>query len=158
MKYKIGDRVRVIKEKNEHFFKIGDIVEINEVDDSEAPYRCLRNTDGLYQWLEEKDIAPLDYTWEDFLKAPIGTKITLENEEILVKDGESKFENIARCISYERLRNFYNDDLGKIIKIEEPTYRTVYEPTEQVEEMTLEEVCKELGRNIKIVRRKNYEF
>lgn len=156
MKYKIGDKVRVIKEKNCHCFKNGDIVKIKEIDNSDAPYRCLRNTDKLYQWLSDEDIAPLSYTWEDFEKCPIGTKVTFESRNVLVKDDKNQFENEDALKNYDDFDDFKinGTKYGKITKIEEPTYTTVYEPTEQVEEMTLEEVCKELGREIKIVKEK----
>lgn len=96
-----------------------------------------------------------DYTWEDFLECPIGTKITFEDGTILVKSDVDRFDNEENVADYEFIESFNkNDGFGKIIKIEEPTYTTVYEPTEEVEEMTMEEVCKALGKQIKIVKEK----
>ena len=113
----------------------------------------------MQQWVDEKDIEFATYTWEDFLEAPIGTKITFENET-LVKTEKECNPLIGKTFhrDYNDLKNFTDNCgsklLGKIIRIEEPTYTTIYEPTEQVEEMTLEEVCKELGREIKIIKEK----
>ena len=51
----------------------------------------------------------------------------------------------------EVFENYESFGLSKIIRIEEPTYTLVYEQvSEQVKEMKLEEIEKELGYKIKI--------
>lgn len=76
-------------------------------------------------------------TKEELLKMPIGTKITTNRDE----------DNIFVKISIE-----YGD---KIIKIEVPTYETVYDSSKEVKEMTMDEICKALGCNVKIIKEEN---
>ena len=159
MKYKVGDKVRVVGNNHHHQFNIGNLVEIKQV--YESDYLCygIDNSENKGTWLvDEEDIMPLDYTWENFLKAPIGTKITFENGDIFVKSAEDCFDNGIVNHTYREMKYIDEDedieyDYKKIIKIEEPTYITVCEQ-EKIEEMTMEEVCKALGKNIKIVKEK----
>lgn len=45
-----------------------------------------------------------------------------------------------------------DEDMGtKIIKIEEPIYKTVYDYTSEVQEMTISEIEKVLGHKVKII-------
>ena len=159
---KKGSLVKVIEDGSSHSYKKGDIVRIEEINGSIAPYRCSRIEDGLQQWVNEQDIELVKYTWEDFLKAPIGTKVTFEYG-MFVKYNETSNQFVSKNFylfyrDYEDFKDFEDKVLGKIVKVEKPTYTTVYESKEivmtEIEEMTLEEVCKELGREIKIVKEK----
>ena len=76
----------------------------------------------------------IEYTYEDLKKSAIGTKITFENGAVLVKDEKNCFENVSSCRNIADLCNLKDNysDLGKIIKIEEPTYTTVYEAKKEI--------------------------
>lgn len=163
MKYKVGDKVKVINDVDNYFDK-GDIVRIVEIDDSLVPYRCLRLKDDKSQWLNEEDFELVKYTWEDFLEAPIGTKVTFENGKYLFKCNKDEFgdefTNLCNNYSYQSIKSFERklNDYGKIIKIEEPTYLTVYELKEvtmlEIEEMKrltdeLYKTCDEFIKKIK---------
>lgn len=84
-----------------------------------------------------------EYNWEDFEKCPIGTKVSFEDGTILIKYDEisNQFGGKRYYRDYEDLKGFRDiiDCFGKIIKIEEPTYTTVYEPKKvtmpEIEEM-----------------------
>lgn len=138
----------------------GDIGTITDIEDSLVPYQV---TTGNYSgWLHELDLELYEYTFEDFKKAPVGTKVTFESGEIMVKYvslNDAKSESFKGTCSftrnYDNLRNFKDNwgSSGKIIKIEEPTYFEVYNNKEEVKEMTLAEVCKELGYDVKIVKK-----
>ena len=159
MKYKVGDIVKIIK-NDDIDFRIGEIATIDEIEeDSIYCIHCENeNNEG---WVSENDITPLDYTWEDFLKAPIGTKVTFERGEILVKTDyeDDPFANEKYVRNYENLKDFKDNigSLGKIIKIGEPTYTTVYESKEdketmpEIEEMKrlTDELCKTCDEFIK---------
>ena len=151
MKYKVGDKVRIVDDEY-NSFRNGEIVKIIKINhNADCSYFCENEFNS--EWVSEEEIELLEYTWEDFLKAPIGTKVTFEDGTILVKSDVDRFDNEEDVATYRYIESFNRKDgYGKIIKIEEPTYTTVYELTEQVEEMTMEEVCKALGKNIKIVR------
>ena len=75
-----------------------------------------------------------EYTYEDLKKSPIGTKITFENGEVLVKDDDGNYSNKKRWRYGSDLKELKDriNTLGKIIKIEEPTYQTVYEVKQEI--------------------------
>ena len=125
MKFKVGDRVRFIKKVKLHSdkVKLGNIYKIENIGFGYCmPYRT---ENGEYFNEEELELA--EYTYENLKKSPIGTKITFENGEVLVKDAKDLFENSCYVRDILDLDNFKSELLGKIIKIEEPEYRTVYE-------------------------------
>lgn len=99
-------------------------------------------------------------TKEELLKMPIGTKITTNKDcsNIFVKISNGLFENhygevIGDC-DIEKDLSINDPHYGtKIIKIEVPTYKTVYDSSKEVvKEMTMDEVCKALGYNVKIIK------
>lgn len=163
MKYKVGDKVKIVDavrgEDAIYGFKTGEVVTISGCCDGNQIYLITNGSN--YGYINECSLTDLNsYTWGDFEKCPIGTKVTFESGKYLFKIDKDKygdeFVNMNYNFSYEELENFEikDTDFGKIIKIEEPTYTIVYEPTEEVEEMTMEEVCKALGKQIKIVKEK----
>ena len=89
---------------------------------------------GSSYYYDPSRFKKIEYTYEDLKKSAIGTKITFEDGNVFVKDGENYFENKHRCRDISNLYNLkdnYNDS-GKIIKIEEPTYTTVYEAKKEI--------------------------
>ena len=128
MKFKVGDRVRFIKSIWSHSCRVevGEVYKIKNVDKgSEIPYQ----TETNFEWFKEEELERAEYTYEDLKKSPIGTKITFENGEVLVKDDDGNYSNKKRWRDDSDLKELKDrvNTLGKIIKIEEPTYQTVYE-------------------------------
>lgn len=127
MKFKVGDRVKFVKsiEIHSNKVKLGGIYKIKHVNSSAfcTPYRVENG-----EWFGEEELLK-EYTYEDLKKSPIGTKITFENGEVLVKDDDGNYSNKKRWRDDSDLKELKDrvNTLGKIIKIEEPTYQTVYE-------------------------------
>ena len=101
-------------------------------------------------------------TKEELFKMPIGTKITtnLDEDNIFVKISDDVFENnYDECVwdtDIEEDLSITDIEYGnKIIKIEVPTYETVYDSSKEVKEMTMDEICKALGYNVKIIKEEN---
>ena len=170
MKYKIGDIVKIVSCNSTHKFRLGELVEIITIkEDTEyQPYECKSLEYDEVWWVYENEIVFADYTWEKFLEAPMGTKIILDDGVVFLHIGDNmccSFRlsgNIACKVDLndcDGLKSLYNcnnfksfEDYvhRKIIKIEEPTYTTVYEPKEEIKEMTIEEIEEKLGYKIKI--------
>lgn len=139
-KFKVGDKVKLVSMKNEDsFYKkyLGKIFTIKQAG-------CVAVT---FKEATEENIAPYyynlqkveEYTYEDLKKSPIGTKVTFENGSILTKIKRNFYTNGFWDVGDEVLKDNYGGYyLGKIIKIEEPTYTTVYEHKPE----TLDEVEK----------------
>ena len=127
MKFKVGDRVKFVKsiEIHSNKVKLGGIYKIKHVNSSAfcTPYRVENG-----EWFGEEELLK-EYTYEDLKKSPIGTKITFENGEVLVKDDDGNYSNKKRWRDDSDLKELKDrvNTLGKIIKIEEPEYKTVYE-------------------------------
>ena len=100
-----------------------------------------------------------EYTYEDLKKSPIGTKITFENGEVLVKDDDGNYSNKKRWRDDSDLKELKDriNTLGKIIKIEEPTYQTVYEVKQEIldeaEKRYLRGVIRPFRDNVEIIRK-----
>ena len=145
MKFKVEDKVKFIKKIIHHNVGTGGIFQIISIsNDDFAPYLA-ESQNGNRQWFKEEELQKVEYTYEDLKKSPIGTKVTFENGKVLVKDDEDRYENSE---TYRYNEDFEvikdNSGYGKIIKIEEPTYTTVYETKTEI----LDEVEKRYLRNI----------
>lgn len=162
MKYKVGDKVRIIN-NDDNDFNIGEVATIDATEDC-SKYNVFLTNERNHEWVRDEDITSFDYTWEDFLKAPVGTKVTFESGKHLFKvdkdENGDEFANIRDNFSYKDLEYFKFEDIdyGKIIKIEEPTYTIVYEPKEvtmpEIEEMKrlTDELCKTCDEFIKKIK------
>ena len=141
-KFKIGDKVR-IKDKTGYTYgiseetlkklrKLKDIYTIESIrsGDKISFYTLKEERTGL-RFFEDM-LEKVNYTYEDLKKSPIGTKVTFENDVILVKTTEKRLESKLDVMNIENLKNLKDDYYGKIIKIEEPTYKTVYKCKEEI--------------------------
>lgn len=150
MKFKVGDKVRVLQEQdlNENIIgKTGTIIECHslmaEVKFDEKIDGCWGNG---YKWHVNYDkLELIDYkklTKDELLKLPIGTKITTDNDKnnVFIKICEDTFVNDNTYLyDYDINDNLTinDEDLGtKIIKVEVPTYETKYDYSKEVREMT----------------------
>lgn len=146
MRYKVGDRVRYIKYAIYHtpIVKENSIWKIIKVDAKNRMYFTLDETNHK-EWFKEEELQKVEYTYEELKKSPIGTKVTFEDGVILTKTEEDFYENDVFYRNNENLEALKdNINLGKIIKIEEPEYQTVYESKLEI----LDEVEKRYLRNI----------
>lgn len=136
MKFKVGDRVRLVKVNNELSYYeeyLNKSFTIKDFDkDKYSSYAILEETSDICPYLENLEL--FEYTYENLKKTPVGTKVTFENGAVLVKDEKNCFENVSRCRDIADLCNLKDNysDLGKIIKIEEPQYTTVYEAKKEI--------------------------
>ena len=135
MKFKVGDRVKFVKSIYGHSsdVKVGEIYKIKTVDTTGIPYQI----ENL-EWFMEEELESVEYTYEDLKKAPIGTKVTFENNAVLIKLHNNYYRECKEMGYYRNeqdLRNLKDNlsgVLGKIIKIEEPEYKTVYEAKKEI--------------------------
>ncbi len=156
MKFKVGDKVKFSKEIVGHTdsVKIGEIYKIIKIDESFIPYKVENG-----EWFTEEELELADYTYEDLKKSPIGTKVTFENKEVFVKDDEDTFENLSERLDLEDLEGLEDNHMynGKIIKIEEPEYTTVYEYKPEIldeaEKRYLRGVIRPFRDDVEVIRK-----
>lgn len=151
MKFKVGDKIKVRKglivggDYGDWYFCSsmeqwkGKIMTIREV--RSDSYKVEENN---WEWSEEM-LERAEYTYGDLKKSPIGTKVTFEKGVALIKIKENFYTNNFWNRSNEDLKDLYGGRyLGKIIKIEEPEYTTVYEAKVEI----LDEVEKRYLRGV----------
>lgn len=143
MRFKVGDKVKFVKSTISHTddVKIGETYKIIEIAGHDVRYQVKNK-----EWFKEEELQKVEYTFEDLRKSPIGTKIVFEKlkDELLIRTSEKKFENECYRFYIRDLENLCTRDFGKIIKIEEPEYRTVYENESEI----LDEVEKRYLRGV----------
>ena len=149
-KFRIGDKVR-IKDKTGYTYgiceetlkemrKLKNIWTIESIrpGDKISFYTLKEERTGLCFF--EDMLEKANYTYEDLKKSPIGTKITFQNG-YLIKFDKERVYGVINGIYYNGnidyiilfLKGKVTDErFGKIIKIEEPIYQTVYEHKEEI--------------------------
>lgn len=141
MKFNVGDKVRFVKSIIYHN-KAGELGEIYTVQD--VYKRSYRIENG--EWFNEEELVLANYTYEDLKKSPIGTKVMFENGKILIKLSDKRYDNEVYWreeSDLEKMKDIVGN-FGKIVKIEEPTYTTVYEYKPEI----LDEVEKRYLRGV----------
>ena len=150
MKFKVGDKVRFVKSTIFHTddVKIGETYKIIEIAGHDVRYQVENK-----EWFKEEELERVDYTYEDLKKSPLGTKLTFEDGKVLIKTEENRFENRINVTYIEEINNHFKDKiLGKIIKIEEPTYTTVYEANKEILDEAEKRYLKQVIRPYKDVK------
>ena len=152
MKFKVGDRVRFIGDYSNYITDYDGQSLKNFIKNQrnilyiDSIYPTYINVKGNDFWcFKERDLELIKYTYKDLRESPIGTKVTFEDGVILTKTEEDFYENDVFYRNNENLEALKdNINLGKIIKIEEPEYQTVYESKLEI----LDEVEKRYLRNV----------
>ena len=131
MRFRVGEKVRFVKSIIFHTddVKIGEIYKIIKIAGHDVRYQVENK-----EWFKEEELERVDYTYEDLKKCPIGTKVIFERGEVLVKCSAKRYENVSKWRDEDDLLRMKDEcgTLGKIIKIEEPTYQTVYEAKKEI--------------------------
>ena len=157
MKFNVGNRIRFVKKIINHSTKVklGEIYQIKYIDSrSFVPYKIENG-----EWFSEEELTLPEYTYEDLKKSPIGTKITLEKiqDKQLVKTAPNRIENDDYLFFIRDFEGLNTGNYGKIIKIEEPEYRTVYEAKveilDEVEKRYLKGVIRPFRNNVEVIRK-----
>ncbi len=125
MKFKVGDKVKVIATLHKQACNVGDIVTIKKADVCYLSYLC--DVDDVYDaWFYEYELGAIEngenniFTISDLKD---GDKCTLKNGQVIFVDKTSNygFSNIDKQLKY------FNDDVS-IVKVERPIkYETVFE-------------------------------
>lgn len=168
MKFKVGDKVRIKRDLKEGGnFKVyvtdgmeelaGKIVTITDAWENDGGRYSIKEDSYNYTWSEDMFEGLAKLSKEELFKMPLGTiiKTDRDHNNVFVKVGENDFcnddaDHIESC--------YVNDDLSleifgnKITEIQEPSYTTIYKADEEVKEMTIAEIEKELGYPIKVVK------
>jgi len=155
MRLKIGDKARVIK-TGSHCQKIGTIVTITEVNNINYRAEC----PDMKLW----------YFHEDELKLMVFTKSDLKDGDVVTyRDGEKRIVcgNIRELKGFNNIGGMslsdYNQDLIDmdensdldIIKVERPSQYQELFRREEKKEMTIKEIEKKLGYEVKIIKEEN---
>ena len=157
-KFKIGDRVRLIKNPN-WGIEIGDTGVVDELDT--RPYVIWDKNNERWSFNEnELELVDVVKTKDD-LKC--GDIVTLRNGDKLIY-GDDEFmdlddnndnslcdlDDLKDDLKYDGYKHSNDYD---IIKVERPiNFEIVYVRDETVREMTVEEISKALGYEVKIVK------
>lgn len=159
-KFKVGDKVKIVKPfcDIDQNYK-GHIVTIKSIDVMDSQRLFVEENDRPWRICEiaKAVISKADLQDGDIVTLRNGDKLLYHNEDFIDMSDDndnylSDINEINENLTYEDRDEKDND----IIKVERPTgYTTIFERDEKVKEMTLKEVCKELGYEVKIVKEEN---
>ena len=128
--FNVGDKVKCIDASSiNRELKNGETYIVSHVDTN--GFVKLKGLSSYYY--DPSRFKKIEYTYEDLKKSAIGTKITFEDGKVLIKTEENRFENRINVTYIGEINNHFKDKiLGKIIKIEKPSYTTVYEAKKEI--------------------------
>ena len=158
MKFKVGDKVRVVAKKHGHRFDIGEIVKIEEISDRD--YKCSSLEKNELWWMGEDEFTK--FTKADLKDGDIATD--REGKKRTVSKGflVDNFGAISLTYFTEDLKDADGLQENDIVKVERPVkYETVFERKEEIldeiEKRYLTRVIKPFRHKIKgIMKRSEY--
>ena len=164
-KFKIGDKVRLERMESEadYYNKyLGQSFTIKNITPSiwgnDTIVDFVEYTgDNIKPYIKNLELVKEGYSYEDLKKAPIGTKITLKNGDFLLKTDKERYENSNYAWVSKAI---IDKEKEKIIKIEEPEYRTVYDKEKKIldkeEKEYLSAVIKPFRNRVESIQKKYY--
>ena len=153
--FNVGDKVKCIDAGSiNRELKNGETYIVSHVDTN--GFVKLKGLSSYYY--DPSRFKKIEYTYEDLKKSAIGTKITFEDGKVLIKTEENRFENRINVTYIGEINNHFKDKiLGKIIKIEKPSYTTVYEAKKEIldeaEKRYLKGVIRPFKNKVKCIKK-----
>lgn len=159
MKFKVGDKVKVIAKKHGHGFNIGEIVKIEEISDRD--YKCSSLEKNELWWMGEDEFTKVKFIKSDLKDGDI---VTYRNGLKKIVSGDKLCGNdLFAPLRYytEDLKDVDGEEEYDIVKVERSTqYEEVFEREEildEVEKKYLANVIKPFRHKIKsIMKRSEY--
>lgn len=157
MKFKVGDKVRVVAKKHGHRFDIGEIVKIEEISDRD--YKCSSLKENELWWMEEDEFTKVKFTKLDLKDGDI---VTYRKGLKKIVSGDKLYGNdLFAPLRYytEDLKDVDGEEEYDIVKVERPVkYETLFERKEEildeVEKRYLTEVIRPFRKRIQFIQKK----
>lgn len=157
MKFKVGDKVKVIAKKHGHGFNIGEIVKIEEISDRD--YKCSSLKENELWWMGEDEFTKVKFTKLDLKDGDI---VTYRNGLKKIVSGDKLYGNdLFAPLRYytEDLKDVDGEEEYDIVKVERPVkYETLFERKEEildeVEKRYLTEVIRPFRKRIQFIQKK----
>lgn len=156
MKFKVGDKVRVIAKKHGHGFNIGEIVKIEEISDRD--YKCSSLEKNELWWMAEDEFTKVKFIKSDLKDGDI---VTYRNGLKKIVSGDKLYGNdLFTSLRYypEDLKDVDGEEKNDIVKVERPVkYETVFEREEvldETEKKYLAEVIRPFRKRIQFIQKK----
>lgn len=156
MKFKVGDKVRVIAKKHGHGFNIGEIVKIEEISDRD--YKCSSLEKNELWWMGEDEFTKVKFIKSDLKDGDI---VTYRNGLKKIVSGDKLCGNdLFAPLRYytEDLKDVDGEEKNDIVKVERPVkYETVFEREEvldETEKKYLAEVIRPFRKRIQFIQKK----
>lgn len=163
MKFKVGDKVKVIAKRHGHGFNIGEIVKIEEISDRD--YTCSSLKENELWWMGEDEFTKVKFTKLDLKDGDIvtdrkGLKKIVSGDKLYGKDklyGNYLFAPLRYYT--EDLKDVDGEEEYDIVKVERPVkYETLFERKEEildeVEKRYLTEVIRSFRKRIQFIQKK----
>lgn len=157
MKFKVGDKVRVIAKKHGHGFNIGEIVKIEEISDRD--YKCSSLEKNELWWMGEDEFTKVKFIKSDLKDGDI---VTYRNGLKKIVSGDKLCGNgLFAPLRYytEDLKDVGGEEEYDIVKVERSTqYEEVFERKEEIldetEKRYLASVIKPFRKRIQFIQKK----
>lgn len=158
MKFKVGDRVKVIARKHGHCFNIGEVIKIKEV--KREGYICSSLERNNIWWLRDDEVAEVKFTKSDLKDYDIVTERNGKKRIVLERFLRDEIGEISLADFTENLKDVDGVRENDIIKVERPVkYATVFERKEETldetEKRYLTSVIKPFRHKIKSIEKTN---
>ena len=161
MKFKVGDKVRVIAKKHGHGFNIGEIVKIEEISDRD--YKCSSLEKNELWWMGEDEFTKVKFIKLDLKDGDIVTYRNGDKRTVIAGNLINSNGYISKKLNQytNELKDTVIGESLDIIKVERPVkYETVFEREEvldETEKKYLANVIKPFRHKIKsIMKRSEY--
>jgi hypothetical protein len=156
MKFKVGDKVKVIAKKHGHGFNIGEIVKIEEISDRD--YKCSSLEKNELWWMAEDEFTKVKFIKSDLKDGDI---VTYRNGLKKIVSGDKLYGNdLFTSLRYypEDLKDVDGEEKNDIVKVERPVkYETVFEREEvldETEKKYLAEVIRPFRKRIQFIQKR----
>ena len=156
MKFKVGDKVKVIAKKHGHGFNIGETVKIEEISDRD--YKCSSLKENELWWMGEDEFTKVKFTKLDLKDGDI---VTYRKGLKKIVSGDKLYGNdLFAPLRYytEDLKDVDGEEEYDIVKVERPVkYETVFEREEvldETEKKYLAEVIRPFRKRIQFIQKK----